>query len=164
MNDVLHSIYALAKSNNGTFKSQKQADFLTQYIHSCGGRFESSISLGEEGRTKRVRYVVDVLIDGKGIKEIKHSSKQYWARASDSDFDAAKKEQKQKMINSNRNNLYFKNLDKLEIIRNGICDNFMKALISFRDPKESLDSKEYKALERVTNLIEIKKSKGCPCP
>ena len=68
--NILMSVYALAKSNNGFFKSEKQAAFLSSALEERDGYFVELFSFGYHGGAKNTRTVY-VKWDQQGITEIK---------------------------------------------------------------------------------------------
>ena len=67
--DIVNSCLALANNNNGLFKSEKQAKFLTDFF--IDGSLTASVaySFGEfNGCTRRVDYVI--AINSTGIQKI----------------------------------------------------------------------------------------------
>lgn len=73
MSDILRSCYSLAKYNNGAFKSEKQAAFLSRSLNAYGGVFTESFSFGEFGGA-RAECTVVVQWDEKGIVSIVRTS------------------------------------------------------------------------------------------
>jgi hypothetical protein len=69
-NSILVSVYALAKNNNGFFKSEKQAAFLTAELDKAQGTFIEGFSFGEYNGAYSTRTVT-VAYDAQGITEIK---------------------------------------------------------------------------------------------
>jgi hypothetical protein len=94
-NNVLISLFALAKNNNGFFKSEKQAQFLTKFLADNEGIFIESFSFGYTGKTKAERTTFFTW-DDQGITKIttkasvsgKESVK--FARMDSAEYDAKK--------------------------------------------------------------------------
>lgn len=99
MSNILISVYSLVKSNNGFFKSDKQAAFLISQLDASKGMFIESFSFGEFNGAKALRTVF-VSWDSQGITEIKtvadvsRKESVKFTRISAAEF-TAKQEQKQ---------------------------------------------------------------------
>ena len=75
--DVVNSCLSLAKNNDGCWKSEKQAEFLTGFF--VNGSLAASVaySFGEfNGCTRRVDYVIT--INGTGIQKIIKNGVVHW--------------------------------------------------------------------------------------
>lgn len=100
MSDILRSCYSLAKYNNGHFKSEKQAAFLSRSLSTYGGVFTESFSFGEFGGALST-CTVAVQWDEKGIVSIVRTSskgkqKQVFQRVEESTYQEAQAELQRK--------------------------------------------------------------------
>ena len=75
--DIVNSCLALANNNNGLFKSEKQAEFLTGFFIDGGLTASVAYSFGEfNGCTRRVDYVIT--INETGIQKIIKNGVIHW--------------------------------------------------------------------------------------
>lgn len=94
MSQVLASIYSLAKSNNGLFKSEKQAAFIIAELDSRSGLFVEMFSFGEYNGASATREVY-VTWDQSGIVSITTKAPKSgkttikFQRATQAEFEAA---------------------------------------------------------------------------
>lgn len=102
MSQVLASIYSLVKSNNGLFKSEKQADFLIAELDRRGGLFVEMFSFGEHNGASATREVYIawdqsgiVSITTKAVKSGRTTIK--FERVTQAEFEAAKATKAQAM-------------------------------------------------------------------
>ena len=109
MSNLIQSVYALAKNNNGFFKSEKQAAFLIAQLAERNGVFAELYSFGANNGAQARRDVF-VSWDSQGITEIKtvaqvsRKTKVLFERQDNSVFQAAQAKKAQELAQAKAEN------------------------------------------------------------
>ena len=144
--DIVNSCLALANNNNGLFKSEKQAKFLTGFF--IDGSLAASVaySFGEfNGCTRRVDYVIT--INETGIQKIIKNGAVYWE-------NTPEQISKQNAVKSHRATIRAKEIQNYNNTITSEIEAKAAQLEAVKNSVELMDFVKTMVIEKLTKEIE----------